>query len=88
MEEPMSTTLTIPAEIVPDVREALFSLMGDATEQLDRALIRPGRELHRSGLRRAAASSRRSSRCWTSSDGLVTANLKESSSSSKSRGRR
>lgn len=42
----MSTTLTIPAEIVPDVREALFSLMGDATEQIDQALIRPGRELH------------------------------------------
>jgi hypothetical protein len=46
MEEPMSTTLTIPADVVPDVREALFSLMGDATEQIDGALISPGRELH------------------------------------------
>ena len=42
----MSTTLTIPADLVPDVRKALFSLMGDATEQIDQALIRPGRELH------------------------------------------
>jgi hypothetical protein len=46
MEEPMSTTLTIPADIVPDVREGVLSLMGDATEQIDRAVIRPGRELH------------------------------------------
>jgi hypothetical protein len=42
----MSTTLTIPAETVLDVREALFSLMGDATEQIDQTLIRPGREVH------------------------------------------
>jgi len=42
----MSTTLTIPANVVPDVREGLFCLMGDATQEIDSALIRPERELH------------------------------------------
>jgi len=42
----MSRTLTIPANLIADVREALFGLMGDATEQIDQALIHPGREAH------------------------------------------
>jgi hypothetical protein len=46
MEEPMSTTLTIPAEVIADVREALFCLLGDATQGIDQALIHPDRDLH------------------------------------------
>jgi hypothetical protein len=42
----MSTTLTIPSNVIPDVREGLFCLMGDATQEIDGALIRPERELH------------------------------------------
>jgi hypothetical protein len=43
----LSNILTIPADVVPDVREGLFCLMGEATQGLDQALIRPGRHLHR-----------------------------------------
>lgn len=42
----MSTTLTIPAKLVPDVRESLFSLMGDAAEEIGRTLTHPDRELY------------------------------------------
>jgi hypothetical protein len=42
----MSTTLTIPANVVPDLREGLLCLMGDATQEINGALIRPERELH------------------------------------------
>jgi hypothetical protein len=42
----MSTTLTIPANVIPDVREGLFCLMGDATQEIDGALIQPERELY------------------------------------------
>ncbi len=41
----MSTTLEIPA-VVPDVRESLFSLMGDAAQEIGGALIQRERELH------------------------------------------
>jgi hypothetical protein len=46
MEEPMSTTLTIPADVVADLRVALFCLMGDATQGIDQALVHPDRERH------------------------------------------
>jgi BMFP domain-containing protein YqiC len=46
MEEPMSTTLTIPADVLADVRVALFCLMGDATQGIDQALVHPDRERH------------------------------------------
>jgi hypothetical protein len=46
MEEPMSTTLTIPANMLADVREALFCLLGDATQAIDHALIHPDRDRH------------------------------------------
>jgi hypothetical protein len=42
----MSTTLTIPAKLIPDVRESLFSLMGDAAEEIERTLMHPDRELY------------------------------------------
>jgi len=42
----MRTILTIPASLVPSVREGLFCLMGDATQEISGALIRPERELH------------------------------------------
>ena len=38
--------MTIPAAVIFDVREGLFCLMGDATQGLDQALVRPDRELH------------------------------------------
>jgi hypothetical protein len=46
MEVPMSTTLTIPADVIPDVREGLFSLMGDAGEGIMHALEQPEHERH------------------------------------------
>jgi hypothetical protein len=42
----MSTTLTIPADAVPVVREALFCLMGDGAEGISEPLPRVGHELH------------------------------------------
>jgi len=42
----MSTTLTIPAKLIPDVRESLFSLMGDASEEIERTLMHPDREMY------------------------------------------
>jgi hypothetical protein len=42
----MSTTLTIPANVISDVREGLFCLMGDAIQEIDAALIQPERELY------------------------------------------
>jgi len=42
----MSTTLTIPAKLIPDLRESLFSLMGDASEEIERTLTHPDRELN------------------------------------------
>jgi hypothetical protein len=46
MEEPMSTTLTIPGNVITDVRIALFCLMGDATQGIDQALVHPDCENH------------------------------------------
>jgi hypothetical protein len=37
----MSVNLTIPAELIPDVREGLFSLLGDAAEAILHALEQP-----------------------------------------------
>jgi hypothetical protein len=45
-EEPMSTTLTIPANVLPDVRESLFCLLGDAAEAISHPLEQPGHEYH------------------------------------------
>ena len=42
----MSTILTIPANVISDVREGLFCLMGDAIQEVGGALIQPERELH------------------------------------------
>jgi hypothetical protein len=42
----MSNTLTIPAKLILDVRESLFSLMGDAAEETGRTLMHPDRELY------------------------------------------
>jgi len=42
----LSSTLKIPADVIADVREGLFCLMGDATQELDRALTQPDRELY------------------------------------------
>jgi hypothetical protein len=42
----MSTTLTIPAGVLPDVREGLLCLMGDATGALRHALEQRTREHH------------------------------------------
>jgi hypothetical protein len=42
----MSTTLTIPANVISDVREALFCLMGDATHEIVGTLTQPERELY------------------------------------------
>jgi hypothetical protein len=39
-------TLMIPAAVLADVRKALFSLMGDAMEELDTALTLLGHERH------------------------------------------
>lgn len=42
----MSSTLTIPAAAVADVREALLCLLGDPVESIAHALTEPERELH------------------------------------------
>jgi hypothetical protein len=42
----MSTTLTIPAGVLADVRESLLCLMGDATNAIRHALERRAREHH------------------------------------------
>ena len=42
----MSTTVTIPANVVPDVHEGVFCLMGDAIQEIGGALIQRERELH------------------------------------------
>jgi hypothetical protein len=46
MEEPLSTTLTIPAEVVQDVREGLFGLLGDAAEGIMHSLEQRDRDHH------------------------------------------
>ncbi len=42
----MSSTLTIPANVVPDVRDGLLSLIGNATEQFEEILLSSGRDRH------------------------------------------
>jgi hypothetical protein len=42
----MRTTLTIPAEVVQDVREGLFGLLGDAAEGIMHSLEQPDRDCH------------------------------------------
>jgi hypothetical protein len=46
MEEPMSTKIEIPDEVIPDVREALLCCMGDAAEEIATAVARRDRALH------------------------------------------
>jgi hypothetical protein len=46
MEEPMSTKIEIPAEVIPDVREALLCRLGDAAEDVASELARRDRALH------------------------------------------
>lgn len=41
----MSNTLKIPAEVIPEVREALLCMLGDAVDDIGSALTHPGREL-------------------------------------------
>jgi hypothetical protein len=40
----MSSTLTIPADVVPDVRDGLLSLIGNATEQFEELLLSGDRD--------------------------------------------
>jgi hypothetical protein len=46
MEEPMSTKIEIPAEVIPDVREALLCRLGDAAEDVATEVARRDRALH------------------------------------------
>jgi hypothetical protein len=46
MEEPMSTKVEIPAEVIPDVRQALLCRLGDAAETVATEVARRDRELH------------------------------------------
>jgi hypothetical protein len=46
MEEPMSTKIEIPAEAIPDVRQALLCRVGDAAETIATVVARRDRELH------------------------------------------
>jgi hypothetical protein len=46
MEEPMSNTLEIPADFIPDVRAAVLCMLGDGTESIAHALALPEHELH------------------------------------------
>jgi hypothetical protein len=41
----MSNTLKIPAAVIPEVREALLCILGDAVDDIGSALTHPGREL-------------------------------------------
>lgn len=40
----MSTTLTIPANVIPDVREGLYGLLGVAADGIDSYLVHPDRD--------------------------------------------
>lgn len=42
----MTTTLEIPAEVIPDARRALFARLGDATEAISQALTQRDHELY------------------------------------------
>jgi hypothetical protein len=42
----LSNTLTIPAEVIPDVREGLFCVLGGAAESTLHTLEQPDREYH------------------------------------------
>jgi len=42
----MSTKMEIPAEVIPDVRQALFCRLGDAAETIATEVARRDRELH------------------------------------------
>jgi hypothetical protein len=42
----MSRTVLIPSGVLPDVREAILSVMGDAAMDLQEPVIRPERERH------------------------------------------
>jgi hypothetical protein len=46
MEEPMSTKIEIPAEVITDVREALLCRLGDAAEDIATEVARRDRALH------------------------------------------
>jgi hypothetical protein len=41
----MTITLKIPAELIPELREALLCMLGDAVDDLGSALTHPGRAL-------------------------------------------
>jgi hypothetical protein len=45
-EEAMSTDLMVPADVVVDVRESLFCLLGGAAEAIVHSLEQPEREYH------------------------------------------
>jgi hypothetical protein len=40
----MSTTLTIPADVIPDVREGLYGLLGSAADRIGGDLVHPDRD--------------------------------------------
>jgi hypothetical protein len=41
----MSNILKIPADVIPELREALLCMLGDAVDDIGSALTHPGREL-------------------------------------------
>jgi hypothetical protein len=45
-KETMSTNLTVPADVIGDVRESLFGLLGGAAEAIVQSLEQPDREYH------------------------------------------
>jgi hypothetical protein len=40
----MSTTLTIPADVIPDIREGLYGLLGVAADRISSYLVNPDRD--------------------------------------------
>jgi hypothetical protein len=46
MEVPMSTTLTIPADVLRDVRRGLFCLLGNAAEWIVHYGVQPRHDCH------------------------------------------
>jgi hypothetical protein len=40
----MSTTLTIPADVIPDIREGLYGLLGVAADRIGSGLVHPDRD--------------------------------------------
>jgi hypothetical protein len=61
----MRTIPTIPANVISDVREGLFCLMGDAIQEVGGALIQPERALHPEWFKTDRRRLEACLRCWT-----------------------